>query len=174
MSDFCVHIDLIFPVSNEVPEQPVISPVSGCVYERRLIEKYVSENGTDPMNGEKLEPQMLVEIKSTLIFIMLAIQDDNQMDGYRQQKVHLIRVLLSYCTVIIDIHLHKCHYKSIFSIATGEAETSHRNKYPGHFKVTARWVGCGHVTQLYYASTATNCATKSYLMHFTSTMPPAV
>ena len=57
-------------VSNEVPEQPVISPVSGCIYERRLIEKYVNENGTDPMNGEKLDPQMLVEIKSASYVVL--------------------------------------------------------------------------------------------------------
>ena len=54
----------LFSVSNEVPEQPVISPISGCVYERRLIEKYIADNGTDPMNGEKLAPEMLIEVKS--------------------------------------------------------------------------------------------------------------
>lgn len=51
-------------VSNEVPEQPVISPVSGHIYEKRLIEKYVKENETDPMNGEPLSIDMLVEIKA--------------------------------------------------------------------------------------------------------------
>jgi U-box domain len=56
----------IFPVSvsNEVPEHPVVSPVSGCIYERRLIEKYITENGTDPMNGEKLTVDELVNVKS--------------------------------------------------------------------------------------------------------------
>lgn len=53
-----------FTVSNEVPEQPVISPSSGCVYERRLIEKYIAENGVDPMNGEKLLMEMLIDVKS--------------------------------------------------------------------------------------------------------------
>ena len=38
---------LYFSVSNEVPEHPVVSPVSGCVYERRLIEKYITDNGAD-------------------------------------------------------------------------------------------------------------------------------
>jgi pre-mRNA-processing factor 19 len=51
-------------VSNEVPEHPVISPVSGHVFEKRLIEKYISENGTDPLNGEKLQVDMLIDIKS--------------------------------------------------------------------------------------------------------------
>lgn len=53
----------ILLVSNEVPEQPVISPVSGHVYEKRLIEKYIKENGVDPMNGESVAVETLIEIK---------------------------------------------------------------------------------------------------------------
>ena len=52
-----------FPVSNEVPEHPVISPVSGHIYEKRLIEKYIKENGTDPMTGDKLAMEMLLDVK---------------------------------------------------------------------------------------------------------------
>jgi pre-mRNA-processing factor 19 len=37
--------------------------VSGHIYERRLIEKYIKENGSDPMNGEKLGIEMLVDVK---------------------------------------------------------------------------------------------------------------
>lgn len=51
-------------VSNEVPEQPVLSPVSHCVFERRLIEKYIAENGVDPINGQPLAEDDLIEIKS--------------------------------------------------------------------------------------------------------------
>lgn len=54
-------------ISNEVPEQPVISPVSGHIYERRLIEKYIKENGSDPMNGEKLGIEMLVDVKASAL-----------------------------------------------------------------------------------------------------------
>jgi len=57
----------MFLVSNEVPEHPVVSPVSGCIYERRLIEKYIAENGTDPMNGEKLNAVELVDVKSKIL-----------------------------------------------------------------------------------------------------------
>ena len=54
-------------VSNEVPEHPVVSPVSGCIYDKRLIEKYLTDNGTDPLNGEKLSVDMLIDIKSKAI-----------------------------------------------------------------------------------------------------------
>lgn len=53
-------------VSNEVPEHPCVSPVSNQVFERRLIEKYIAENGTDPMNGQPLSEEQLVDIKGKL------------------------------------------------------------------------------------------------------------
>ncbi|XP_074640509.1 pre-mRNA-processing factor 19-like [Tubulanus polymorphus] len=55
---------LVCAISNETPEHPVISPVSGSIYEKRLIEKYVNENGVDPMNGEKLSVDMLIDVKT--------------------------------------------------------------------------------------------------------------
>ena len=41
----------------------MVSPVSGQVYERRLIEKFISDNGTDPINREPLTVDQLIEIK---------------------------------------------------------------------------------------------------------------
>ncbi|XP_064620629.1 pre-mRNA-processing factor 19-like [Lineus longissimus] len=55
---------LVCAISNEVPEHPCISAVSGCVFERRLIEKYIRENGTDPINGERLSEDMLIDVKT--------------------------------------------------------------------------------------------------------------
>lgn len=52
-------------VSNEVPEHPVVSPVSGSIFEKRLIEKYVAENGVDPINGKELTIEQLIDVKGT-------------------------------------------------------------------------------------------------------------
>jgi len=62
---FGTTMALVCSISNEVPESPVISPVSGSVFERRLIEKYLQENGEkDPVNGEPLTSDMLIDIKT--------------------------------------------------------------------------------------------------------------
>ena len=52
-------------VSNEVPEHPCVSPLSNCVFERRLIEKYIAENGVDPMTNEVLSEEQLIDIKGS-------------------------------------------------------------------------------------------------------------
>ena len=50
-------------VSNEVPEHPCVSLSSNCVFERRLIEKYIAENGVDPVTNEVLTEDQLIDIK---------------------------------------------------------------------------------------------------------------
>lgn len=55
------------PVCNEVPEEPVLSPVSSHVFERRLAVKFIQQNGTDPITGEPLTEDQLIPIKGTLL-----------------------------------------------------------------------------------------------------------
>ncbi|KAH8279092.1 hypothetical protein KR026_001570, partial [Drosophila bipectinata] len=55
------------PVTNEVPETPVVSPYSGAVFEKRVIEKYLLENGCDPISGKELKPEELIEIKTPAV-----------------------------------------------------------------------------------------------------------
>lgn len=54
-------------ISGSVPERPVVSRASGRIFERRLIEQYVSEHGTDPVTGESmtLDGDDLIEIVAT-------------------------------------------------------------------------------------------------------------
>ncbi|CAH8572345.1 unnamed protein product [Dicrocoelium dendriticum] len=58
-------MSLICALSNEVPERPVISPRSGHIFERRLIEKYLQENGTDPIDQQPLAAEELIELKTS-------------------------------------------------------------------------------------------------------------
>ncbi|KAL0950702.1 hypothetical protein HGRIS_007479 [Hohenbuehelia grisea] len=52
-------------ISGEPPQEPVVVAKSGKVYERRLIVKYITENGTDPITGDKLEESDLISIKAS-------------------------------------------------------------------------------------------------------------
>ncbi|KAI6874679.1 cell cycle control protein, partial [Hortaea werneckii] len=58
---------MLCAISGEAPEQPVASRKSGVgnVFEKRLIEAYIAENGTDPVNGEELSPDDLVDLKQS-------------------------------------------------------------------------------------------------------------
>lgn len=64
-SVFHGNSNFLSPISvcNEVPEEPVLSPVSRHVFEKRLIVKFVQQNGSDPVNGEPLTEDDLLEIK---------------------------------------------------------------------------------------------------------------
>ena len=54
----------IYPiVSGEAPEHPVVSKKTGHVYERRLIEKYISEHSTCPVSGLEMVMDDLVELQ---------------------------------------------------------------------------------------------------------------
>ncbi|XP_055707757.1 pre-mRNA-processing factor 19 [Phlebotomus papatasi] len=55
---------LVCAITNEVPDQPVVSPHSGAIFERRIIEKYIVENGCDPISGKELKVEELIEIKT--------------------------------------------------------------------------------------------------------------
>ncbi|THZ28818.1 cell cycle control protein [Aureobasidium pullulans] len=58
---------MLCAISGEAPQQPVASRKSGNVFERRLIESYISENGTDPVTGEDLTVEDLVELKQARV-----------------------------------------------------------------------------------------------------------
>ncbi|EEH40525.1 cell cycle control protein cwf8 [Paracoccidioides lutzii Pb01] len=58
---------MLCAISGEAPQVPVVSRKSGNVFEKRLIEAYVSENGKDPVTGEDLTVEDLVELKSARV-----------------------------------------------------------------------------------------------------------
>ncbi|EEQ89951.1 pre-mRNA-processing factor 19 [Blastomyces dermatitidis ER-3] len=58
---------MLCAISGEAPQVPVVSRKSGNVFEKRLIEAYISENGKDPVTGEDLSVEDLLELKSARV-----------------------------------------------------------------------------------------------------------
>ncbi|CAN6610737.1 pre-mRNA-processing factor 19 [Trichomonascus vanleenenianus] len=54
-------------ISGEPPRVPVVSPKSGRVFERSLIEAFVDENGEDPITGTALSKDDLIAIEASNI-----------------------------------------------------------------------------------------------------------
>ncbi|TDZ36095.1 Pre-mRNA-processing factor 19 [Colletotrichum spinosum] len=53
---------MLCAISGEAPQQPVASKKSGTVFDKRLIEKYIEENGTEPITGEALTTDDLLPL----------------------------------------------------------------------------------------------------------------
>ncbi|KAK0544036.1 hypothetical protein OC846_001369 [Tilletia horrida] len=102
-------------ISGEPPQEPVINKNTGQLYERRLILKYITENGTDPITGNQLAEEDLVELKaspktatprpptlSSVPALLVALQNEydsvileaftlkKQYDAIRQELTHLL------------------------------------------------------------------------------------
>ncbi|KAI0148379.1 WD40-repeat-containing domain protein [Xylariaceae sp. FL1272] len=58
---------MLCAISGEPPQEPVVSKLSGSVFEKRLIEKYIEENGKDPVTGEDLTTEDLLPIKTARV-----------------------------------------------------------------------------------------------------------
>lgn len=41
----------------------MLSPLSGCIFEKRLVKKYISECGKDPITNEPMDESQLIDIK---------------------------------------------------------------------------------------------------------------
>ncbi|KAL9101297.1 MAG: hypothetical protein Q9163_003432 [Psora crenata] len=55
---------MLCALSGESPQVPVVSTKSGNIFEKRLIEHYISENGKDPVTNEDLSTDDLIELKT--------------------------------------------------------------------------------------------------------------
>ncbi|KAJ2599269.1 hypothetical protein H4R99_003769 [Coemansia sp. RSA 1722] len=51
-------------LSGETPREPVISAKTGRIYEKRLLQKYLDENGTEPHTDYKLSEEEVIAISA--------------------------------------------------------------------------------------------------------------
>ncbi|KAK9791888.1 putative WD40-repeat-containing domain protein [Seiridium cardinale] len=58
---------MLCALSGEAPQEPVVSKLSGAVFEKRLVEKHIEEGGKDPVTGEDLTLDDLLPIKTARI-----------------------------------------------------------------------------------------------------------
>ncbi|KAF2276317.1 Prp19-domain-containing protein [Westerdykella ornata] len=58
---------MLCAISGVAPQEPVASRKSGNVFEKRLIEAHIAEHHTDPVTGEDLNVDELIELKSPRI-----------------------------------------------------------------------------------------------------------
>ncbi|KAI0177335.1 WD40-repeat-containing domain protein [Pestalotiopsis sp. NC0098] len=58
---------MLCALSGEAPQEPVVSKLSGNVFEKRLIEKYIEENGKDPVTGQDLTLDDLLPVKTARV-----------------------------------------------------------------------------------------------------------
>ncbi|KAI9816825.1 MAG: hypothetical protein M1827_001470 [Pycnora praestabilis] len=58
---------MLCTLSGEAPQVPVASRKSGHVFEKRLIESYISENGKDPVTGDELANDDLIDLQSARV-----------------------------------------------------------------------------------------------------------
>jgi pre-mRNA-processing factor 19 len=60
---------MLCSLSGLVAEHPVVSPRSGRIFERQLLEKHIAALGTDPISGDPLRVEELVSV------VLPAIED---------------------------------------------------------------------------------------------------
>ncbi|PWA93664.1 MOS4-associated complex 3A [Artemisia annua] len=104
---------MICSISGEVPEEPVVSKTSGLLFEKRLIERHISDFGKCPVTGETLTLDDLVPIKTGKVVKPRPVQAasipgmlgmfQNEWDALvlsafaSEQQLHTTRQELSHC-----------------------------------------------------------------------------
>ncbi|KAJ6420964.1 hypothetical protein OIU84_028360 [Salix udensis] len=128
-------------VSGEVPEEPVVSKKSGLLYEKRLIERHVSEYGKCPITGEPLTMDDVVPVETGKIVKPRTVQTasipgmlgmfQNEWDGLMlsnfalEQQLHTARQELSHalyqhdaaCRVIARLKKERDEARSLLTQA---------------------------------------------------------
>ncbi|XP_002528359.2 pre-mRNA-processing factor 19 homolog 1 [Ricinus communis] len=128
-------------ISGEVPEEPVVSKKSGLLFEKRLIERHISDYGKCPITSEPLTLDDIVPMKAGKIVKPRTIQSasipgmlgmfQNEWDGLMlsnfalEQQLHTARQELSHalyqhdaaCRVIARLKKERDEARSLLAQA---------------------------------------------------------
>eukprot|EP00258_Populus_trichocarpa_P008671 XP_002314503.3 pre-mRNA-processing factor 19 homolog 2 [Populus trichocarpa] len=128
-------------ISGEVPGEPVVSKRSGILYEKRLIERHISEYGKCPITGEPLTMDDVVPVETGKIVKPRTVQTasipgmlgmfQNEWDGLMlsnfalEQQLHTARQELSHalyqhdaaCRVIARLKKERDEARSLLAQA---------------------------------------------------------
>ena len=63
LNSFCVQFLTSILVSGEPPKRPVFSKTTGDVFEKHLLEAYLTDHHTDPITNEPATADDYVELK---------------------------------------------------------------------------------------------------------------
>ncbi|KAI4318162.1 hypothetical protein L6164_025965 [Bauhinia variegata] len=138
-------------ISGEVPEEPVVSTKSGLLFEKRLIERHISDYGKCPVTGEPLTSEDIVPIKAGKIVKPRPVQAasipgmltmfQNEWDGLMlsnfalEQQLHTARQELSHalyqhdaaCRVIARLKRERDEARSLLAQAERKIPISAAN-----------------------------------------------
>jgi len=80
-------MSLFCSISGQQPLKPVVSTKSGQVFEKELVLKYLRDNDQkDPITGEQLNEDDLVEIKTGMSYSLHSNHTLNRARGRRFQR----------------------------------------------------------------------------------------
>jgi len=141
-------MSIVCAISGDIPDTPVVSHVSGHVFEKRLLEKWVEDKGTDPVNNEPLSMEQTTEIKSSesvirprapawtsIPGILKCLQDEwdalmlhqyslrDQLQNSRQELSHSLYQHDAACRVIARLQKDTAEAKDALSTLRPMAET---------------------------------------------------
>ncbi|KAL2325924.1 hypothetical protein Fmac_024982 [Flemingia macrophylla] len=150
-SDSSLHAFFLIFLSGEVPEEPVVSRNSGLLFEKRLIERHISDYGKCPITGEPLTMDDIVPIKTGKIVKPRPVQAasipgmlgmfQNEWDGLMlsnfalEQQLHTARQELSHalyqhdaaCRVIARLKKERDEARSLLAQAERQFPVSAPN-----------------------------------------------
>jgi len=150
-------MSIVCAISGDIPDTPVVSHISGHVFEKRLLEKWVEDKGTDPVTNEPLTMEQTTEIKSSesvirprapawtsIPGILKCLQDEwdalmlhqyslrDQLQNSRQELSHSLYQHDAACRVISRLQRDTAEAKEALSTLRPLADTEMYRLQNGH------------------------------------------